>query len=64
MQCTALKRWLTKRGVEFVEASLIDSPEKLEEFKAKGLMQAPVLEVDGFPPFGGFDVEALEERFS
>ena len=63
MQCTAVKRWLKKRGVEFVEASLIDNPEQLEEFKADGLMQAPVIEVEGFEPFGGFDTDKLEERF-
>lgn len=40
------KREMDKRGIEYEAMQLEDHPEKLEEFKAKGLLQAPIVTTD------------------
>lgn len=60
VQCGAVKRALTKGGVEFEEKQLEDHPEQLEAFKAIGLMQAPVVFADGHEPFAGFNPDAVQ----
>lgn len=43
VQCDATKRMLNKRGVAFVEKSILDDLKLLEELKAAGHMSAPVV---------------------
>jgi glutaredoxin-like protein NrdH len=55
VQCMMTKKELTKLGVRFDEISLELHPDKLEEFKAKGLLSAPIVTTDtkvwsGFQP--------------
>ena len=40
------KREFDKRGIRYDEMALEQHPDKLEEFKAKGLLQAPIVETD------------------
>lgn len=47
VQCTATYRKLDKDGVDYEVLMLEDNPDKLEEFKAEGLMQAPIVEANG-----------------
>lgn len=45
-QCLATKLMFKKLGISYEELSLEEHPEKLEEFKAQGLMAAPIVETD------------------
>jgi glutaredoxin-like protein NrdH len=42
-QCALTKRVMDRDGIEYDEASLLDVPELAEEFKAAGLLQAPIV---------------------
>ena len=46
VQCMVTKREFDKRGIRYDEMALEQHPDKLEEFKAKGLLQAPIVETD------------------
>lgn len=61
VQCNAVYRWLDKNGVAYEVVNLPDFPEKLEEFKALGLMQAPIVVIDDHKPFSGFRPDLLQE---
>ena len=60
VQCKAVYRALDKKGVEYEIKNLPDFPEKLAEFKAAGLMQAPVVEATGHKTFSGFQPDSIE----
>lgn len=47
VQCTATYRRLDKDGVPYEVQMLEDNPELIEQFKAEGLMQAPIVEANG-----------------
>ena len=47
VQCNATYRALGKMALEYTVVMLEDMPEKVEEFRNEGLMQAPIVEVDG-----------------
>lgn len=47
VQCNATKRQLAKLGVEYTEVNLEQDAEALENFKAQGFMQAPIVVADG-----------------
>lgn len=46
VQCMVTKREFDKRGIRYDEMALEQHPDKLEEFKTKGLLQAPIVETD------------------
>jgi glutaredoxin-like protein NrdH len=55
VQCEMTKKQLTKKNIHFEEVDLEKSPKKLEEFKSRGLMAAPIVTTDvkewsGFKP--------------
>ena len=56
-QCTAVKRWMTKRGIQFEEVPASDYVDMLQEL---GYSQAPVVIVDDTIHFYGFDPDRLE----
>ena len=55
VQCDMTKRQFDKLGVEYSVVDLASVPDKVEEFKAQGLMSAPIVTTDvkvwsGFKP--------------
>lgn len=55
VQCEQTKKRLDKLGIRYTEANLEENPDKVEEFKAQGLMAAPIVVTDttawsGFRP--------------
>jgi glutaredoxin-like protein NrdH len=52
VQCDAVKRYLDRYGIEFQEVPL--TPESAAAFQARGILAAPVVELPGEPPFGGY----------
>lgn len=46
VQCMQTKKQFDKLGIVYEEMNLLDNPDKLEEFKAKGLLQAPIVETN------------------
>jgi glutaredoxin-like protein NrdH len=65
VQCNAVYRAFDKakmvKGVDYEVRNLPDFPEKLEEFKAAGLMQAPVVESDVAETFAGNNPYLVKE---
>jgi glutaredoxin-like protein NrdH len=59
-QCDAVKRQFKRDGVEFEEFNLLEHPEIVEEFKARGLSSAPVVFASGLEPFAGFQPDAVK----
>jgi glutaredoxin-like protein NrdH len=60
-QCDAVKRQLTKAGVEFEEKNLLEHPETVEDFKARGLTSAPVVFTAYGLEFAGFQPDAVKD---
>ena len=60
VQCNATYRALGKRALEYTVFMLEDMPEKVEEFRNEGLMQAPIVEVDG-ERWSGFRPDKINE---
>lgn len=58
VQCRMTKKVLTDNGVPFTEVSLATHPEKVEEFKSRNLMTAPIV-VAGDSEWSGFKPERL-----
>lgn len=46
VQCMQTKKQFDKLGIRYDEMALEQHLDKLEEFKAQGLMQAPIVETD------------------
>ena len=61
VQCTATKRWLDGKKIDYEVKNLPDHPDAVEAFKALNLMQAPITEIEGHDPFSGFNPTLLEE---
>lgn len=61
VQCGAVYRAFDKAGVDYEVRNLPDFPAKLEEFKAAGLMQAPVVESPYVETFAGYNVNLVKE---
>ena len=60
VQCNATYRALGKMALEYTVVMLEDMPEKVEEFRNEGLMQAPIVEVDG-ERWSGFRPNKIKE---
>lgn len=60
VQCNAVKNWLNKNHIEYVEKQLLDDLEALEAFKDQGIMRAPIVESNVMDPFSGFRPDLLE----
>lgn len=59
-QCDAVKRILTKAGVEFEEKNLLEHPAEVERFKAAGLASAPIVFAANGMSFAGFQPDAVK----
>lgn len=67
VQCTATKRWLDKRGIEYTTVDLTQSPDDYAAVKALGYNAAPVVIVSNGDPemdlhWYGFN-DVLLERY-
>lgn len=60
VQCTATYRKLDASGIEYDIKMLDEEPEKLQEFKNDGLLQAPVVEAFG-DRWSGFRPDKIGE---
>jgi glutaredoxin-like protein NrdH len=61
VQCTAVKRSFDRGGVEYEVRNLPDFPEKLDEFKELGFMQAPIVESPYVETFSGNNINLVKE---
>lgn len=62
VQCDSTKRKLDKEGVPYQTNQLDDHAR--ERFRQLGIMQAPVVEVPGKKPFGGFNPSKLDDAIT
>ena len=58
MPCRAVKRYLDKHELPYREVPLDDASRAA--FQARGILAAPVVELPGEEPFGGFRVPLLD----
>lgn len=58
VQCMMTKREMDKRGIKYEAKDLTEHPDKLEEFKAKGLLQAPIVVTD-IKVWSGFRIDKI-----
>ena len=62
-QCMMTKRQFDKLGITYEALRLEDHPDKLEEFKTKGLLQAPIVETD-IKIWSGFRIDKIKSLAS
>lgn len=62
VQCNAVYRALDGAGLKgkYEVINLPDFPDQLAAFKDRGLMQAPIVEAEGFETFAGYDPDAIK----
>lgn len=59
VQCTATKRRLQARGIEFEVRDLAQDATKAAEFKELGFLTAPIVEYNG-DVWGGFNPDKID----
>ena len=60
MQCTMTVKELEKMGIPYQVENMLEHPQKVEQFKAAGLLSAPVVvPADGSTPWAGFIPEKI-----
>jgi glutaredoxin-like protein NrdH len=59
VQCVQTKKQFDKLGIAYEAYDLTEHPDKLEEFKAKGLLQAPIVETD-IKIWNGFRLDKIK----
>jgi glutaredoxin-like protein NrdH len=57
------KKQMDKLGIRYDEMALEQHPDKLEEFKAKGFMSAPIIETD-IKTWTGFRIDKIKSLAS
>jgi len=63
IQCAQTKKQFDKLGIRYDEMTLDQHPDKLEEFKAKGLLQAPIVTTDT-KMWSGFRLDKIQSLAS
>ncbi len=58
VQCDMTKKQFDKLGVQFTEVNLEENLDKLEEFKSRGLMAAPIVTTD-IKEWSGFRLDKI-----
>lgn len=58
VQCEQTKKQFDKLGIEYSEVNLEENLDKLEEFKARGLMAAPIVTTD-IKEWSGFRLDKI-----
>ena len=59
VQCAQTKKQFDKLGIVYESYDLTEHPDKLEEFKAQGLLQAPIVETD-IKVWSGFRLDKIK----
>lgn len=59
VQCVQTKKQLDKFGIAYESYDLTEHPDKLEEFKSRGLLQAPIVETD-IKAWSGFRLDKIK----
>ena len=63
VQCMMTKREMDKRGIVYEAMDITEHPDKLEEFKAQGLLQAPIVTTD-VKVWSGFRLDKIKSLHS
>ena len=63
VQCMMTKKELDRLGIAYEALDLTEHPEQLEAFKAKGLLQAPIVETD-IKVWSGFRIDKIKSLAS
>lgn len=58
VQCDQTKKQLDKLGVHYSEVNLEENFDKLEEFKSRGLLAAPIVTTD-IKEWSGFRIDKI-----
>lgn len=61
MQCKYTKRFLDNAGIEYTSINVFEDAEALEQLKKEGLRTLPVIKVEGWEPFMGYQPDKLEK---
>lgn len=59
VQCMMTKKQFDKLGITYTEVDLTEHPDKAEEFKAQGHMQAPIVTTD-IKVWSGFRLSKIQ----
>jgi glutaredoxin-like protein NrdH len=57
------KKEFDRLGIKYESYDLTEHPDKLEEFKAQGLLQAPIVETD-IKVWSGFRIDKIKSLHS
>lgn len=60
VQCETTKRYLDRQGIEYLVVDLATNSDAMEEIRAKGFTQAPVVMTDK-DSWSGFRLDKLKE---
>jgi len=63
VQCMMTKKEFDRLGIKYESYDLTEHPDKLEEFKAQGLLQAPIVETD-IKVWSGFRIDKIKSLHS
>ena len=61
VQCKMTKKFLETQGIPFREINIEEEIEYVDELKADGFRQTPVVSIEGMPKFSGFRPDLLKK---
>ncbi|MDN6900106.1 glutaredoxin-like protein NrdH [Oenococcus sicerae] len=64
VQCKMTKKFLTSMSIDFKEINIDEHPEFVDQLKAEGHRQTPVVKIAGFNAVSGFRPDFLKKAIS
>ena len=61
VQCKMTKKFLEAQGIAFKEVNIEEETQSVDELKANGYRQTPVVAIEGMPSFSGFRPDVLKK---
>ena len=61
VQCKMTKKFLEEQGIAFKEVNIEEETQYVDELKANGYRQTPVVAIEGMPSFSGFRPDVLKK---
>ncbi|NLT85868.1 glutaredoxin-like protein NrdH [Leuconostoc sp.] len=61
VQCKMTKNFLEAQGIAFKEVNIEEETQYVDELKANGYRQTPVVAIEGMPSFSGFRPDVLKK---